>query len=489
MIRLSTLRAAALAALPLVALAGAVPAVQSAAAQPVERPALAPTPRFGAPAVERLALSNGLPVLVVARAGVPIVQIDLVVRAGSADDPAGKTGLAAFASQMMDDGAAGRSSLDLADAIDFLGITLRPTSGLHQSGVNLFTPVSKLAPALDLLADVALRPDFPEAEVERLRAQTAVGLEQRRDQPNAIASVLVNRTLFGADHPYGRTATPASVGALTRADLATFHRAQFQPGNAALVVVGDVSAATLLPMLEARFGQAAWAGGMAAPAVARVAEARQVSGRTVYLVDKPGAAQSAIRIGRIGAARSTTDYYALQVLNAILGGSFTSRLNQNLRETHGYAYGAGSSFAFRPTAGPFLASSNVQTDATAPSLTEFVTELTNIRTVPADELEKGKNFVALSFPGAFETVGGTASMIEDLWAFGLPLDSYAGYTDRILAVTSADLARVARQYIDPANAAYIVVGDRAKVEASVRALNLGTVRVMTIDDVFGPASR
>ncbi len=461
----------------------------SAFAQTTPPPPLAPAPRFTPAPVQRLALSNGVPVLLVEKHDVPLAQVNLVVRAGSVDDPAGKTGLAAFVAQAMDEGAGSRSALDLADAIDFLGISLSPVSGLHTSGVNLHTPMSKLGDALDLMADVALRPTFPAEDIERLRAQTLVSLEQRRDQPNALASVLVNRTLYGEAHPYGRALMPATVRAISRDDLAAFHRARYQPGTAALVVVGDVTPATLLPMLEARFGAAAWpAAGSAAPAVARIAATQQVSGRTIYFVDKPGAAQSAIRVARIGAARSTDDYYALTVLNAILGGSFTSRLNQNLRETNGYAYGAGSSFAFRPVAGPFIASSNVQTDATAPALTEFVRELTNIRAIPQEEVDKGKSFVALSFPEAFASVAGVAAMVGDLWANDLPLDTYARYTERIMGVTRADLERVARTYIDPARVAIVVVGDRATQEAAVRALRLGTVRSLTVDDVLGVAS-
>lgn len=488
----SSLLAAAL-ALPLAACAQprpAVPAapgpvaVQSVASAPATpRPALGATPRFVLAPVQRLTLSNGLPVLLVEKPGIPLAQVNLVVRAGSVDDPAGKTGLASLAAQLLDEGAGARSALDLADAVDFLGIDLTTFAGLHQMGVDLSTPTSKLAEALDLMADVALRPSFPEAEVERQRALAAVALGQRRDRPGDLAAALFSRTLFGADHPYGRTPMPTSVRGLTRDDLVAFHRDRFATANAALVVVGDVTAATILPLLEARFGAAAWPAARGT-APATVAATPQVTGRRVYFVDKPGAAQSAIRIGRIGAARTSEDYYALQVLNAILGGSFTSRLNQNLRETHGYAYGASSSFGFRPVAGPFLAASNVQTNATAPALTEFVRELTNIRTIPQDEVDKGKSFVALSFPEAFQTASGIADMVAELWSYNLPLDTYNRYTDRVMAVTRADLARVARTYVDPDRVAIVVVGDRASQEAAVRALNLGPVQSLTVDDVF-----
>lgn len=478
MLRLPFVRAAFVAALL------APVALPVATAQSVQRPALTATPRFAMTPIQQRALSNGLPVLLVEKPGIPLVQVDLVVKAGSVDDASGQTGLAAMVGQMLDEGAGTRSALELADAVDFLGIDLTTFAGLHTMGVDLNTPTSKLADALDLMADVALRPAFSDAEFERLRAQTVVGLAQRRDQPNAIASALFNRTLFGAQHPYGRTASATTVQALRRDDLIAFHRARFTPGNAALVVVGDVTAASILPMLEARFGAAAWPAAAATPS-ATVTPAPQVTRRTILFVDKPGAAQSAIRIGRIGTARSSDDYYALQVLNAILGGSFTSRLNQNLRETHGYAYGASSMFAFRPVAGPFLAASNVQTDATAPALTEFVKELTNIRTIPQDEVDKGKNFVALSFPESFQTASGTADMVADLWANNLPLDTYNRYTERVMAVSRADLERAARTYIDPAKVAIVVVGDKASQEAAVRALRLGTVTSLTVADVFG----
>ncbi|HYE57933.1 MAG TPA: pitrilysin family protein [Rhodothermales bacterium] len=464
----------------------AVPALR---AQPnwAERPTLQAPPRFTMPPMQRFTLSNGLPVMLVEKHGVPIVQVNLVVKAGSVNDPAGKVGLAAVAADMMDEGAGNRTALELADAVEFLGVQLSTGAGLHSTEVALHTPVAKLEPALDLMADVALRPTFPQEELERLRARRLTALAQRRDQPRSIASVLFDRTLFGPQHPYGRgSSDPAGIRGLTRDDLAGFHQTYIRPANAAFIVVGDVTPAQVQPLLEARFGRV-WAAG-SNPVPARVAAAAQVARRTIYLVDKPGAAQSVIRIGRIGAARSTPDYYALQVLNTILGGSFTSRLNQNLRETHGYAYGAGSSFGFRPVAGPFVATSDVQTDVTAPALTEFFNELRGIRNpIPAEELDKARSFVALSFPEPFGSVRGTAAMLAELFLNDLPDDTFNHFTERILAVTAADVQRVARQYVDPDKVAVIVVGDRSKVEAGIRALNLGTIQTLTIDDVLGPA--
>jgi zinc protease len=212
--------------------------------------------------------------------------------------------------------------------------------------------------------------------------------------------------------------------------------------------------------------------------------APQLDARTVTIVDMPGAEQSQIRIGAVGVARSTPDYFAVQVLNTVLGGSFTSRLNQNLREEHGYAYGASSRFDMRRSPGPFTASAGVQTDKTAESLTEFFKELEAIAaTIGADELAKAKNYLALGFPGDFETIGDLAARLEELVIYGLPDDYYADYTAKIGAVTAEDVQRAAAEHIRPEQLAVVVVGDRRRIEAGIRALNLGPVRVIGVDEV------
>ncbi len=456
---------------------------------PTVRPALGPDPTFRPPAIERFTLSNGLPVLFVAKPGVPVAEIDLLLRSGATSDPERLGGLATLTADMMDEGAGTLTALELADAVDFLGVTLSSGAGLEAMAVRLHAPVSKLDAALPLMADVALRPTFAPAELDRLRASRLTALAQRRDEPRSLASVIYDRTLYGDASPYGRSSagTPASARAVTRDDLVRFHDTVVRPTNAALVVVGALDRAAITPTLERLFGAAAWPD-RPAPPRATIPAPTQVARRTVVLVDKPGAAQTVVRIGRIGVARSTPDFYALQVLNAILGGSFTSRLNQNLRETHGYTYGARSAFDFRSAPGPFTASADVQTAVTGPALTEFFHELEGIRQpVPAEELTKARNYVALSFPEPFETAAGIAGMIGDLYLKDLPLDTYAGYTAGIRAVTAADLARVATRDIDPDRVAVIVVGDRSAIEADVRALNLGPVEVLSVDDVLGPA--
>jgi zinc protease len=219
----------------------------------------------------------------------------------------------------------------------------------------------------------------------------------------------------------------------------------------------------------------------------RVTDAGQVTGRVVYIVDKPGSAQSVVRLGRIGVPRSTQDYYALEVMNVILGGSFTSRLNQNLREDKGYAYGASSGFGYLPAAGPWFASSAVQTQSTGPALAEFMNELRGMhQTMPADEVERARNFLAMRYPAGFQSVAAIAGRLADIVQYGLPIDYFNRYVDSVLAVTPADVERVARRYIDPENVAIFVVGDRQVIEQQVRDQNLGPIRFLSVTDVLGP---
>ncbi|MCC6396161.1 MAG: insulinase family protein, partial [Bacteroidetes bacterium] len=381
-------------------------------------PQLGPPPSFSMAAIQHFSLSNGVPVVLLEKHQVPLVQINLLVRAGSVLDPPGKTGLASMMASMMMEGAGGRDALQLADAIDFLGAQVGSSAGMHTAGVTLQTPLSKLDSALALQADIALRPAFAPAELERKRKSRLTTLLQWRDEPRSLATLTFNNTLYGSAHPYGASSIgdEQAIRSLRVEDLRQFHARYFCPDNAVLIVVGDVTAAEMKPKLEREFG--AWKGnaeaGLALPQI------KQVEKRSIVLVDKPGAAQTEIRIGRIGASRITDDYYPLVVMNTILGGSFSSRLNQNLREQHGYTYGAGSSFAFRLLPGPFLAGAAVHTAITDSALMEFMKELDAIqKPVPDAELERAKNYIALGFPGEFQTVGEIAGKLEEMVIYDL----------------------------------------------------------------------
>jgi zinc protease len=453
-------------------------------------PAAGPPAKLDLPAIQKLELSNGIPVLFIERHKVPLVQVAVVVRAGAAVDPRGKAGLANVTAEMLDRGAGGRSALELSDAVDHLGADLSAGAGWEQTLVGLNVPSQRLADALPILADVVRRPAFPAEELERVRKELLTDLLQWRDEPRALIRVAFARALYG-EHPYGRVTegSEGSVRAITRADLQGFHASYFEPGNVTLVAAGDVTAQVLQGKLEEAFGS--WSGSAVRPAP--VPASREPRGRSVWLVDLPGAAQSEIRIGRVGPPRKTSDYFPLVVANTLLGGSFTSRLNQNLREQHGYTYGAGSVFDFRLSTGPFFAAAAVQTDKTAPALSEFFKELEGIRRpVPEDELARARNYVALRYPAGFETVGELAAKLEEKVLFELPDDFFTTYMDRVAKVTAAELARVTAQWIDPRSVVVVVVGDRKKIEAGIKALNLGPLKVLTVDDILGrpgPKSR
>jgi predicted Zn-dependent peptidase len=448
-------------------------------------PAIGPAPSLKLPAIEKLKLANGLPVWLVEQHEVPLAQINLIVRSGSAADPIGKYGVGSLAAAMLDEGAGSRSALELADALEFLGANLSTTSSFDYSAVRMSVPVAKLGEALPLMADVSQRPTFPPNELDRLRKERLTGLLQARDNPAALVGLAFPRIVFGPTHRYGTSANglPPAIEAFTVADLQGFYRAHYRPENATLLVVGDVKSASIMPLLEKAFG--AWKAEGMAPLTAEVPAAAQLKSRQIYLVDKPEAAQSQIRIGWVGVPRSTPDYAALQVLNTILGGSFTSRLNQNLREKNGYSYGAGSAFDTRLAAGPFFASAGVQTDKTGDALKEFFVELNGIlNPIPDDELQKAKNYVALGFPGEFETTGDMARKLEELVVYRLPDDTFTNFVAAVSKVTGPELQRLAARYIQPDKMAVVIVGDRKAIEGPVRQLNLGPINTVTIDELF-----
>jgi zinc protease len=446
-------------------------------------PGLGPTPQLKVPPIEKRTLSNGLPVWIVEQAEVPLAQVNLVIHAGSADDPAGAFGLASFTAAMLDEGAGERSALQIADEIEFLGASLGTSSSFDGSAIRLNVPVRRLRQALAVMADIALRPTFPAAEIERLRQERLTALVQAKDDAAAIAPLAFAKVVFGA-HRYGTgaTGTQATLKTMTAAQMREFHAARYRPSNATLIVAGEVTATGVMPLLEEAFG--AWP--RSAPlARTAVPTAPQLTAGQVTIVDMPSAAQSQIRIGWVGVPRSTPDYFPLLVLNTILGGSFTSRLNQNLREEHGYSYGASSRFDMRLSAGAFQAGAGVQSDKTAESLTEFFKELKGIVAPMSDaELTKAKNYVALGFPSEFETITDLTGRLEEMALYKLPDNYFSQYIANVQAVTAAAVQKAAATYIQPEKFAVLVVGDRKSIEPRIRALNLAPVRVIGVDEVL-----
>lgn len=435
------------------------------------------------PNVQSFKLSNGLSVYLIEKHDLPIVQFYFSFNAGSMYDPAAQPGLAAMTADLMDEGAGSRSALEFAEETSFLGISLGAGAGRENLSVSLFTPTSKLEQALPLLGDLLLRPTFDPKELERKRTEGLVRLAQAHDEARIIASTAFNQLVYGNAHPYSTPAggTETSLKALKSEDLKNFHATYINPNNGFLVIAGDISKAQVEASLTSLLRD--WKGGMAKTIA--IPDAPKPKGFQIYMIDKPGAAQSELRFGHPGVARNTPDYFSIEVMNTILGSSFTSRLNTNIREVHGYAYGAGSAFSMLRGKGLFLASSAVQTDATDKAITEFVKELNGIRAVSAEEVEKARNYQALGFPANFESIEGIAAQVGDVVFNNLPDGYLNSYITQLLNVNETDVERVAKTYIDPKNMVLVVVGDKAKIEAGIKALKLGKITYLTKEDVLG----
>jgi zinc protease len=444
------------------------------------RPAAGPSGRLALPVPQLFRLDNGLTVLLVEQHGLPVISAELVVLAGSDHNPANRPGLSAFTADMLDEGTLTRSSQQLADEVAMLGASISARSSTDSSSVSLFTLKHTAEQAFDLFADVALHPAFSPAEIERVRTSRLTQLVQQRDNPTMIARSVFNQALYGKSHPYGynELGTPDAVRAITRADLESFWKVGYLPSNSALIVSGDITEAEMRALASRHF--AAWTGPASPPTPI---QASQVEAGKVLVVDRPGAPQTALRLGLVAASRSSPDYVPLEVLNGALGGLFSSRINLNLRERHGYTYGAATAFGFRRGPGPFVVQTSVRTDVTAPAVKEIFKEIRGVRNAPIStaELALAKDSFARSLPGLFETTAQSSASSAEIFVYGLPLDYFNGLPSSIQSVTAPDVQRVARRYIDPSRIVVVSVGDRSAFEAGLRALAIGPLEVRTPD--------
>ncbi len=446
-------------------------------------PAPGPPSDVRLPAVHRSKLANGLSVWIVEQHSLPIVRTDLIVPRGSSDDPPGLPGLARMTTAMLTRGTQFRSALEISGQASLLGAELGAGAGWDSSFVSLDVPAGRWSDALDLFSDIALHPGFQSSELDRIRKEAKTSVQEELAEPEAIAEKAFDRTIFGSRHPYGRSPEGA-LGSLDRiqpANVRDAYRTSFQPGRAVLVVVGDVKTEDALARIERRFG--AWKGTGPAPSPV---PASGPSKPKIILIDKPGAAQSEVRVGKVGVPRSTPDDFAIQVMNTILGGPFTSRLNQNLREAHGYAYGAFSGFSMRRGAGPFVAEAAIQTDSTGPALAEMFAELKRIVSEkPSDaELRKAKNYLALSFPETMETAGDLARSLASLFVYNLSEDYYDRYVNNVEAVSADDVLRAARATLG-GDFAVVIVGDVSKIRPEIEKLKLGPIELAKYDPNTG----
>jgi zinc protease len=439
-------------------------------------PKAGPAPKFSLPVPEQAKLSNGLTILLVERHNLPFVSATLYTASGSELNPLDKPGLSSFVADMLTEGTANRSAVKFAEDADQIGASINAEAGYSSGTVSLSALSWNSGAAMDLASDALLHPAFAEKEVERVRNQRLTAVLQENDEPFALAQRTASHLVF-PNSPYGFSAigTEASNKAITRTDLTGFWQKAYVPANAALAISGDLTMAQAKEMAGKYLG--AWSGSAAAAVSLSTPPA---PARSIAIVDKPGAPQTFLLAASLGAQRSSPDYVPLEVMNTALGGLFSSRINMNLREEHGYTYGAQSFFNYRRAVGPFLAGGAIRTDVTAPATQELFKELTRIREaeLTADELKKAKDSFSKSLVGLFETAGDTSSTIGGQFVFGLPLDYYRELPAQIDKVTAADALRVAKQYINPNATVVVAVGDRAKIEPELKKMDLGPVTVV-----------
>lgn len=443
------------------------------------KPAAADARAISLPTARSFTLANGLTVIFHERPGMPVVSASLVVRSGGDANPVGKSGLANFTAALLDQGTSGRSAPQIADDVAQLGASLDATSTKDAVTATVRSLKKHFTGALDLLADVTLRPAFPQAEIDRERASRLAQLVAQQQDPASVGAVATLAALYGSAHPYGYVELGTDVAAKTtsREDLVGFWTQRFAPANSALVVAGPVTEAELKPLVERAFG--AWTG-KAVPAPSIGAPA--TTGARLVLVDQPGAQQTQVYVATIAPPRSTPDYAAIGVMNNVLGGLFSSRINLNLREAHGYTYGAFSEFIFRRGPGPFWIQSGVRTDATAPAVGEILKEVKRLSAEPATpaELATAKDAIVRGLPSAFETSGSTVGTLSNLYLYDLGLDYYSKYPAMVSAVTADAAKAAAAKYVPADRLIVVAVGDRKKIEAGLTQLNLGAIELRDV---------
>jgi zinc protease len=436
------------------------------------------------PPLEKGKLSNGLNVVLAERHSAPVVNFTLMVDSGYSADPANAPGTASFAQRMLEEGTPTRDSLKIGEEFESLSANFNAGANLDWSLVNLNTLKSTMDKSLAIYADLILHPAFPEKEFERLKKERIAGIKREKVTPQAMALRVVPALIYGKEHPYAMpltgTGTEASVSKMKREDLAKFHDTWFKPNNATLLVVGDTSLAEIKPKLESLF--ASWKpGDVPKREIPTVSEPQN---DVVYLVDRPGSGQSVIFGAQVAPPRNDPDALALQLVNDIFGGKFSSRINMNLREDKHYSYGV---FSILPSARgqrPYISISAVQTDKTKESLQELVKEYNGIvgdNPITEEELKDEQTNATLALPGTFETVQQLSGAYGTILQYGLPEDYYDTFTEKALAQTTASANEIAKKYILPKHLVWVVVGDMSKVEAGIRDLNLGEVHKIDAD--------
>lgn len=444
-------------------------------------PEAATFPEAKFPPLERATLSNGLKLILAHRSSIPVVNFTMLFDAGYAADQFAAPGTARLAMDMMDEGTKTRDALAISDELALLGANLSTGSNLDMSSASLSALKSNLNKSLEIFADVILNPSFPKADFERLQKQTLAGIQREKVQPMQMGLRVLPKLLYGKDHaysgPFTGSGTEESVSKMTRDDMVKFHQSWIKPNNATLIIVGATTLDEIKPELEKIFKD--WKPGEVPKKNLSNVQLQEKS--SVYIMDKPGAQQSVVFAGHIAPPRNNPDEIAIEALNTVLGGAFTSRINMNLREDKHWSYGAGSAVVGARGQRPFFGYGSVQSDKTKETMIEMKKELSEIlnkRPPTAEELSKTQKNLTLRLPGSWETIGAVGGSISELVTYGLPDDYFESYPKKVRGLTTSTLSDAAKKLLHPDNLVWVIVGDRSKIEAGIRELGYGEVRLL-----------
>lgn len=429
------------------------------------------------PRFQRRRLPNGMQLVLAHVPKLPIATVVALVDAGAVCDARGHEGIAHLTADLLLEGTLTSDAVELVDRFERLGASVEASVDWDGAAISLTALTGNLGPAVGILGEVLRSPSFPPREVQRLKAERQAELLQLRAEPRGLADEMFARFLYEPSSRYSRPegGTEQSVEAITRENVRSFYEARYRPGGVTLIIAGDLQADEAEEFAREAFGD--WTGDKPAPVNTSDVPARRA--RAVHVVAKPDAPQSELRIGNVGLPRNHPDYFAAVVMNAVLGGLFSSRINLNLREEHGYTYGAFSHLEWRRQAGPFVVSTAVQSDVTASAAREALTEIERMRAQPVseDELSLATSYLAGVFPIRYETTDAIAGALATLIRYGLPDDFYDGYREHVRGVTADDLLRVARDHLHPDAMQMVVVGDDDAVRAQLESMKFGTLAV------------
>ncbi len=461
------------------------------------------------PKIEKRQLSNGIPVWFMERRTTPLVTACLFVKAGAVNEPLDKMGLAALTAECLDEGTAKYSALQFAEQSDNIGSYFGIDQSYFGSTISLTVPSKRLDKGLDLMAEAVVYPTFPEQEIERLKKLRLTNFIQQREDPASLASYAFSRLIYRNEpnnrQGYGLNGLASTYANLTRQDIVSYYKQYYTPQNAFFSVTGAADIDQVMQELEKRFGKwhkakltdgevaAEFKEGLNKKAedkhsvpLAALPKTSSGIGKVIYVVDRPGAHQSVLRVGRVGFARDTEHFFPLRVMNTVLGGSFMSRLNQNLREKNGYTYGARSMFVFRKEAGPFLVATDVQADKTVPALREILREIDSMsKKIAADELERTENYICYRYPESFETSLKLAQCLMEMQLYNLPDDYYATYVGNIRKVDGESMNIPRLSFFRPEQMVMVAVGDAKAIAEQLKDEPGWRMEIIPIDAVMG----